>query len=155
MKLFDTETQKEFEAEVVALEEDDFSIIMDSNQFEFDWSTEMKYPIFKIIKAGEAISEILGLISIIDIPEEFRIHINLIENADDNKGKSKKVDKIAGCLLAFAIQISFEKGYLGFTSLIPKTQLIELYVKKYGFSQYGRQLAIERTAAINLIQKYL
>lgn len=155
MKLFDTETQKEFEAEVVALEEDDFSIIMDSNQFEFDWSTEMKYPIFKIIKADEAISEILGLISIIDIPEEFRIHINLIENADDNKGKSKKVDKIAGCLLAFAIQISFEKGYLGFTSLIPKTQLIELYVKKYGFSQYGRQLAIERTAAINLIQKYL
>lgn len=155
MKLFNTETQKEFEAEVVALEEDDFSIIMDSNQFEFDWSTEMKYPIFKIIKADEAISEILGLISIIDIPEEFRIHINLIENADDNKGKRKKVDKIAGCLLAFAIQISFEKGYLGFTSLIPKTQLIELYVKKYGFSQYGRQLAIERTAAINLIQKYL
>lgn len=57
--------------------------------------------------------------------------------------------------VGFAVQVSFEKGYLGFTSLVPKTTLIELYVKKYGFTQYGRQLAIERQDAINLIQKYL
>jgi len=58
-------------------------------------------------------------------------------------------------LLAFATKAAFDKGYLGFTSLVPKTELIELYVTKYGFTQYGRQLAIERQAAINLIQKYL
>jgi hypothetical protein len=78
-----------------------------------------------------------------------------VEISEANKGKKKKIDRIAGCLLAFAVQVAFEKGYSGFTSLIPKTELISLYVEKYGFSQYGRQLAIEGKAAIALIQKYL
>jgi len=69
------------------------------------------------------------------------------------KLKLKKVDRVAGCLLAFAIQLAFEKGYLGFTSLVPKTELIRLYVNKYGFSQFGRQLAIERQEAIKSLHK--
>ena len=64
------------------------------------------------------------------------------------------MEYVAGCLISFAVQLSFEKGYLGFTSLIPKTKLIGLYVEKYGFSQFGRQLAIEKQAAIQLIEKY-
>lgn len=90
-----------------------------------------------------------------DYPQEFRIHINLLESAKEHIGKHKKIDGIAGCLLAFAAQVAFEKGYHGFTSLVPKTVLIKLYVEKYGFSQYGRQLAIEGRQAIQLIQKYL
>jgi hypothetical protein len=78
-----------------------------------------------------------------------------VESSNDNKGKEKKIDRIAGCLLAFAAKLAFEKGYLGFVSLIPKTELIELYVKKYGFIAYGNQLAIEKQASINLIDKYL
>jgi len=153
MKLLDTQTQEEFEAEIVEIDKKDLKKISKSKQFQFDWSKEDN--IFKIIKSEEEDPEILGLISIINIPKELRIHINLVENSNDNKGKNKKVDKVAGCLLAFAVQISFEKGYLGFTSLVPKTELIKLYVNKYGFSQFGRQLAIERREAINLIQKYL
>ncbi|MDP4820440.1 MAG: hypothetical protein NWR67_05510, partial [Saprospiraceae bacterium] len=76
-------------------------------------------------------------------------------NTRDNKGKKKKIERIAGCLLAFAVQISFEHGYSGFISLVPKTKLIDLYVEKYGFSQYGRQLVIEGKEAIKLVQKYL
>ena len=46
------------------------------------------------------------------------------------------------------------KGYGGFVSLIPKTQLID-YRSIYGFEQYGRQMAVfyERSQAI--IKKYL
>jgi len=153
MKLFDIQSQEEFEAEVIEVERKDLKIITKSKQFQFDWKKERN--VFKIVNAQEENAEILGLISIIDIPEELRVHINLIENSDKNKGKSKKVDKVAGVLLAFAVRIAFEKGYLGFTSLIPKTELISLYIEKYGFSQYGRQLAIERKEAIALIQKYL
>ncbi|MEM8900042.1 MAG: hypothetical protein AAGC85_18145, partial [Bacteroidota bacterium] len=69
--------------------------------------------------------------------------------------KDKKLDHVAGCLVAFAIQLSFERGYYGFTSLLPKTQLIPLYIEKYGFSQYGRYLAIEGKEAIKLNQKYV
>ena len=156
MKLLYRETNEEFEAEILELEEDEFDEINKSKQFEFDWSKEKSNNVFKIVEKSEAKGqEILGLLSIINIPKELRIHINLIENSNENKGKNKKVDRIAGCLLAFAVQLSFEKGYLGFTSLVPKTELIGLYVKKYGFSQYGRQLAIEKQAAIGLIQKYL
>ncbi len=153
MKLLHTQSKEEFEAEIVEVDKKSLKKIVKSNQFQFDWSKEVN--VFQIIGLNDESREALGLISMVDITEELRIHINLIENSNDNKGKKKKVDRVAGCLIAFAIQIAFEKGYLGFTSLTPKTELINLYINKYGFSQYGRQLAIERKAAINLIQKYL
>ena len=156
MKLLETTTQKEFEAEIIELEKGDLTKIKKSKQFQFDWSKEKENYLFKIVRTEEAEPrEIHGLLSIINRTDELRIHVNLIENSNDNKGKKKKVDKVAGCLLAFATQISFENGYYGFTSLVPKTELIKLYSNKYGFSQFGRQLAVEGRAAINLIQKYL
>lgn len=155
MKLLYTKTHEEFEAEILELEEKDFARIKKSGQFQFDWTEEIGNHLFKIVKADEEDPEILGLISIANIPEEFRIHINLIESSNENKGKKKKVDRIACCLIAFAVRISFEQGYMGFTSLVPKTELIGLYVKKYRFSQYGRQLAIEGKDAIDLINKFL
>lgn len=155
MKLLHIDTNQEFDAEIVAIEESDYLKLRKDRQFEFDWSKEKSNQVFKIIAKDQENSDILGLISLIDIPEELRIHLSLVEISKMNVGKSKRIDRIAGCLIAFATQFSFEKGYLGFTSLVPKTLLIELYVEKYGFSQYGRQLAIEGKAAIKLIQKYL
>ena len=153
MKLLDLKTRIEFKAEILSVEKEDYAIIKKSGQFEFDWTKEKEHHVFKIVKKDE--DEILGLLSIINYPKEWRIHVNLVENSNDNKGKDKKVDKIAGCLLAFAARLAFEKGYLGFVSLVPKTELIGLYVKKYGFSVFGNQLAIERQASIDLIEKYL
>ena len=62
--------------------------------------------------------------SLIDYPEEYRIHLNLIEIQSKNQGKNKKIDRIAGCLIAFACELSFARGYYGFVSLQPKTRLI-------------------------------
>jgi len=153
MKLLYLKTQEEFEAEIAELEENDLKWIKESKQFQFNWAKEEN--VFKLIPSNIDDPEILGLISILNIPDEFRIHINLIESSNDNKGKNKQIDRVAGCLLAFAAQLSFEKGYLEFTSLLPKTELIKLYINKYGFSQFGRQLAVETKEAIKLIQKYL
>lgn len=156
MRLVNLKTQEEFEATIVAIEQEDLKKIKQSEQFLFDWQLEKEHTIFKIISSTEEEKEEpLGLISLSNIPDELRIHIHLVEVAKANRGKDKTIDRIAGCLLAFATKLAFEKGYLGFTSLVPKTELIELYVTKYGFSRYGKQLAIERQAAINLIQKYL
>jgi hypothetical protein len=153
MKLIDLEKRLEFKAEILKVETKDYLLIDKSGQFEFDWTKEKENHVFKILKKDD--DEILGLLSIINYPEEWRVHINLLENSNQNKGKDKKVDKIAGCLLAFAARLAFEKGYLGFLSLVPKTELIGLYVKKYGFSLFGNQLAIEKQASIDLIEKYL
>jgi len=93
--------------------------------------------------------------SLIDYPEEYRIHLNLIEVSSSNIGKSKKIENIAGCLIAFACQLAFMRGYAGFVSLQPKTRLISLYQNKYGFRQYGRLLAVEQSSARLLINNYL
>lgn len=153
MKLTYRETNQPVEGEILKVEERDYREIKKSGQFEFDWSEEKDYQVFKLINAHS--EEILGLVSIIDYPEELRIHINLIENSINNQGEKKNIEGVAGCLLSWAIKISFEKGYEGFTSLVPKTRLINHYVNYYGFSQFGRQLAIERREAFDLRQKYL
>lgn len=156
MHLLNTRTQEEFEAEVLKIDDKDFKKIKKSKQFQFDWNQEKDNHVFKIVNADEIEKhEILGLISLTNIPDELRIHINLIESSNEIKGKNKKVDRIAACLLAFAVQVSFENGYSGFTSLIPNTKEIVLYVKKHGFTQYGRKMAIDGKVAIDLIQKYL
>lgn len=160
MKLLLTETNQEFEAEIIKLNETDYKHIDKSKQFYFNWSLEKEYDVYKIVKFGiKKNRKIHGLISLTDRSDEYRIHINLIENSLENslenKGRNKKIERVAGCLIAFAVQIAFEKGYYGFTSLTPKTELINLYQEKHGFSQFGRQLAVEGKEAIALIQKYL
>ena len=153
MKLLNRKTNQEIEADILEVEKEDYALIKKAKQFDFDWALEKKQLVFKIITLGN--DEIQGLLSLKDIQDELRIHVNLVENANSNKGKDKTLDRVAGCLLAYATQLAFEKGYLGFVSLVPKAELIELYVKKYGFTQYGRQLAIDRKTAIQFIQKYL
>ena len=144
---------REIEAEILKLNLIDLKDIDKSKRFVFKWRNERKSEVYKIVEVG--LDAPLGLISFTDFPDEYRIHINLIENSNENKGRNKTYDKVAGCLLAFAVQISFEKGYGGFASLTPKTELIKLYINKYGFKQFGRQLALYGMDSINIINKYL
>ena len=67
--------------------------------------------------------------------------------------KNKKTGNIAGCLIAFACRESFKKGYGGFVSLMPKTELISYY-KNYGFVEAGTLLAIWEENSKKLITKY-
>ncbi len=134
--------------------EPDYRRIKSSKEFDFDWKLEQQNDVYKICQLDNK-EDILGLMSLIDYPEELRIHLNLIELSNKNKGNSKEIDNIAGCLLAFACDVAFVNGYYGFVSLQPKTELINLYQNKYGFRQYGRLLAVEQESARQLIKKYL
>lgn len=126
-----------------------------SGQFVFDWRAEQEREVYKIYFQGEEKEQILGLMSLIDYPEEYRIHLNLIEIATEHQGKDKQIEGIAGCLMAYACQLSFARGYFGFVSLQPKTKLIKWYQDQYGFRQYGRLLAVEQAASNALIKTYL
>ncbi len=132
----------------------DYKWIKKSPNFKFDWKTESENEVYKIFLL-DAEDEILGLMSLVDYPEEYRIHLNLIETAGDQRGETKTIENIAGCLLAFGCQVAFNRGYYGFLSLQPKTRLIELYQDKYGFRQFGRLLAVEGESSKFLIQNYL
>ena len=152
MKLINTQTKEVLIGEVKEISPNDLKGLSKNNDFKFDWSKESKYLIFQIGIKNE--SEILGLMSIIDVPREFRIHINLIESSRKHRGKTKLIDNIPGCLISYTCKLAFEKGYDGFVSLIPKTQLIAYYHEKFGFVQVGTQMAIFNDAARSLILKY-
>jgi len=129
------------------------SEIQNSKEFEFDWNEEVDNELFKLVikKTGQ----ILGLLSMKYHYEELRLEIVLLELSKSNIGKSKKFENVAGILIAFACKTSFRMKFFGFVSLVPKTRLISHYQNKYGFEQYGRQLALSMEDSQKLIEKYI
>lgn len=154
MKVIHKESGDAYEAIIKEMLPSDYIDVKKGKGFVFNWEGESANEVYKIFLKEEE-GQILGLISIIDYPEEFRIHINLVEVSTVNVGKIKKLENIAGCLIAFACTLAFKRGYGGFVSLLPKTKLIALYQEKYGFRQYGRLLAVEFESSKNLIDKYI
>ena len=154
MPLKDKETGEILRSSIEEVIESDYDWLDSSKEFSFDWKEEKQNEVYKIYILGKN-KEILGMLSIIDYPEDYRIHLNLIEIGISNIGRNKTIENIAGCLIAFACKLAFMRGYFGFVSLQPKTRLIDLYQDKYGFRQYGRLLAVEQGSARRLIKKYL
>lgn len=132
----------------------DFEELNDLKGFDFDWQKQLDYEVYKIALVEQP-DQILGLMSCIDIPQELRVHVNLVEVNSSDVGKLKKLDRIAGCLIAHACSLAFKRGYGGFVSLMPKTKLIDLYQEKYGFRQFGRMLAVQFEASAELIKNYI
>ena len=149
MRLINIETGEILIGEVIEV---NLKKLLKNKNLRFDWLKESKYLIVQLHIKGE--EEILGLMSIIDIPNEFRIHINLIESSMKHRGKGKQIDNIPGCLISYCCKLAFEKGYDGFVSLILKTQLTDYYRKTYGFVQVGAQMAIFDEQSRLIISKY-
>lgn len=122
--------------------------------FKFNWNTE------RLIYALHLVAEndkVMGLIALQHYPEEARIHINLLEVNNEDVGKHKKHERIAGCLIAFACQLS-KQHYKDFpvVSLTAKTNLIHIYRQKYGFTALGNQMMfVEGQKLLDLIHRYI
>ncbi len=153
MVLINTETGEKYKGIIEKISPTEILRLKKNPNFTFDWPIEKENAVYKIhLKDQE---EILGLISLIDIPKEFRIHINLIESSIANQGRNKRIKNIPGCLIAFTCKNAFKKGYDGFVSLIPKTKLVEHYHIRYGFIQVGNQMAVFGESSKLLIEKYI
>ena len=153
MKLVNVETGEKINGRISRLTSKQVKKLKGSKKFQFDWSLESVNEVHAIKKAGNG--ELLGLISLTYVAEELRIHINLIESAIPHQGKHKEIDGIPGCLIGFACEMSFKKGYDGFVSLTPKTKLVEYYHKKFGFIQTGKNMAVFLQISQSIIKKYL
>ena len=151
MILINLETNEELVGIIGKISKEEIVELKGNKNFTFDWSIEKDKKVYKISVKDK--KTILGLMSLIDYPNEIRIHLNLLESRKDQRGKSKKIANIVGCLIAFACRESFKKGYGGFVSLIPKTELITYY-KNYGFVEAGVLLAIWEENSRKLITKY-
>jgi len=125
-------------------------------KWKFDWKSlyEEKSQIFKL----EYEEEIQGLLKMTKVDEGYYEMSNL-ELSPENYGTKGKINKVAGCLIAYGCLLSFQlnkgnyKGYLAFSS---KGELIQHYEKHYYAELvYREKMIISPKNGKKLIKKYL
>lgn len=138
--------------EIIPIDADDYKSITKKRYF-FNWKAEKGFDVYKLTIKGE--TDILGLVSIENIPSEWRIHIRLLTVSIENKGVNKKYDRIAGNLIAYVSKIAvMEFAELACVSLVPKTSIAKHYMEKYHMNLTGRTLSLEVPEILSLINQY-
>ena len=152
MTIVDTSTGKKHLVNILPVEYDELKTLRKDRYF-FDWKIEKGQEVYKLQMKGPG--DILGLISIERIPQEWRIHIRLLTVSKENKGDEKKYDRIAGNLIAYVAKIAVrEYGELSCVSLRPKSRIVKHYIDKYNMNITGQTLSIEVPEIIDLINLY-
>lgn len=154
MAIIEVATGRKLKSSVTPLVNANFKQITKKRYF-FDWKKERGMSdLFKLTLQGE--SDILGLLALIDFPQEFRVQIHLLCVSRENLGKDKMYEGIAGSLIAFAGRVAVTKYFEeACISLLPKTELKSHYKSKYGMMDGGPQLFLEGARLNDLIKKYL
>ena len=152
MNIVDPLKGKEYPIEILPVEREDFRSLGKVRYF-FDWRIEQNQEVYKLQIKGS--SDILGLVSLERIPNEWRIHIRLLTVSKENKGNGKKYDKIAGNLITYVAKIAvLEFGELACVSLKPKSQIAQHYIDKFNMNVTGVTLSIEVPEILELINLY-
>ena len=121
----------------------------------FDWKWELAQPereVYKLVAVHQP-KVILGLLSIEDVGNP--IHLHLIENVKQARGKGKAYLGVAGNMFAFACKKSYEFGYQGYIAFDAKTALISHYEQSIGATTlFGKRMIIRPEVAKLLVLKY-
>jgi hypothetical protein len=152
MEVIDLKNNTRKKAIIALVDDRDYRKITKSRYW-FDWKTEKGYLVYKLTLAGS--NDILGLMSLIHYEEEKRFAINLLAVSKENRGKQKTYEHIAGNLIAYACREALRLYALdGCVSLVPKTELKNHYIKKYGMLDASWQLFLEGRSLLNLLNMY-
>lgn len=148
-------TGDSFHTEVLPLTLLDLKILTKKNKWLFDWKFEFKQSgreLYKLTIVGNP--HIIQGVICVEVKSD-HVYMHLVENAPFNKGKIKMYSGVAGNLVAFACQLSFQRGYEGNVSFISKSQLVRHYEETLGAVHFGgRVMIIETRAALKLIDRY-
>ena len=147
-------TNERKSVQIKLIEDIDFKQIT-TKRYTFNWrKLKTECIIYKLNLIDS--EDILGLIALVDYPEEERTEIKLLSVSVENKGHKKQYDRITGCLIAFAGKEAIRKfKRYPALSLIPKTELRPHYISKYKMADAGWQLYLEDIALLNIIEEYL
>lgn len=152
MRITEVSTGKEHEVKIILVENSDYDQL-DEERYFFDWRIEQPQEVYKLQIVGS--SDILGLISIERIPSEWRVHIRLLTVSNENKGKKKLFDKIAGNLIVHAAKIAVQEyAEMACVSLRPKSEVAKHYMDKYKMRKTGITISIEVPEILDLIKEY-
>ena len=135
------------------VEETDFKMLT-KRRYSFHWKAlKGVADVYKL--QIEKKEDILGVVGLIDVPEEKRIEIKLLANAREQRGRNKVYDRVAGCMIAFACNLAAKKYKNdALVSLIPKTNLIRYYMEKYYMEYGGWQLFLKRNEMNKILNEY-
>ncbi|HMK07142.1 MAG TPA: hypothetical protein VK476_06410 [Flavobacterium sp.] len=140
--------------------------IHDKWRFNFSRHAKAKGANAYVLIADETPAAIEGCL-IYKMREEQEPYMAYVEIAPHNRGKKRKYDLVAGCLIAFACRLSFElgkthfKGWLAFDVQEPtkedEKKLMELYSKDYGAVRFAgtTMMLIKPENGEKLIERYL
>lgn len=152
MYVIETSSGSRQQIEVIPLEDVDYKSLNKARYF-FDWKAEKGYEVYKLRVSGS--NDILGLISLERIPQEWRVHIRLLTVSIENKGEGKQYEMIAGNMIAHAAKIAVrEYAEYACLSLKPKSQIAQLYIDRYQMKATGITLSIEVPEILDLIKSY-
>jgi len=152
MEIIRSSNGKSSKVRIVNVEAEDFGRLTRRRYF-FDWKVEKRKEVYKLTLVDSL--DILGLISIERIPEEWRIHIGLLSVSAENKGREKVYERVAGNLITFVSTIALrEYGELACVSLRPKDAIRRHYIEKYGMHRTGITLSVDIAGIIKLIDTY-
>ena len=147
-----TATGETLQVEIEPVKHGDYKGITKGRYF-FNWKDEKGHEVYKLRIVGT--SDILGLVSLERIPDEWRIHIRLLTVSKENKGPDKEFENIAGNLITFVSKIAVrEYAHLACVSLKPKGAIAQHYREKFGMNKTGVTLSIEISEILNLINTY-
>ncbi|HMG82896.1 MAG TPA: hypothetical protein VK559_07660 [Ferruginibacter sp.] len=161
MTIHDTETGKEINVTIERASMADFKLIKKNKEFGFNWEECKNKEVYKLCIVND--EKIQGLMCVFDHTDQYTnaIEIELLELRKENIGHDKKLDRVAGCLIAYACRESIKRGHGGYVFLYPKTSLINHYQSKYGFSYlpFGPKeagtLNVDGDISRELIKEYL
>jgi hypothetical protein len=126
-----------FATEVVRFTKADLKQVAKKNGWNFNWKKELEdnaREVYKLVITSSP-EIIQGLLSLTIEPDH--VFMNLVESAPFNIGKYKLYEGVAGNLVAFACQHSFQRGFDGFVAFDAKTKLIPHYEKTLGGSSFS------------------
>ena len=144
-----------FSTEVVRFTKSNLKQATTKSGWNFNWKNELDHNAKEVYKLVITSSPdiVQGLLSLSVEPDH--IFMNLVESAPFNIGKNKLYEGVAGNLVAFACQLSFQRGFDGFVAFDAKTKLIPHYEKTSGAMHFrGQRMIIPTDAAQILIDKY-
>ena len=152
MIIVETSNQHKHLVNISLVESVDYKVLV-KNRYSFDWIEEKNFEVYKLCIKGS--NEILGLISLVRIPSEWRVHIRLLTVSFENQGSQKIYDKIAANLIAHTAKIAVaDFAELACVSLRPKTELAKHYIDKYNMISTGLTLSIQVPEILKLINLY-
>lgn len=126
---------------------------LNAEGWKFDWSIPHKkgYEVYELLLEND--DEVQGMIALKHIRDQFYTHVDIVEAAPFNVGKSGKYSGVGGHLFAIACKLSWDAGNEGYVQFTAKTDLVDHYVKMLKAISIDRHtMYIDSYGAVALIK---